>query len=149
MDKKVLGLLKSGTHWLYAGDRLIAKDLTIFGWAEGSSSLNGRAVTPVVIKIDLGFKIHIKEIENYNQYLWEKFQIIPRIIVGEQREHIINAFARQFQELKENLGLNEKELVQTILQNPEKYRNMYMERLPDHIKKWCETNQTWSWFSSK
>ena len=47
MDKKVLGLLKSGTHWLYAGDRLIAKDLAIFGWAEGSSSLNGRAVTPV------------------------------------------------------------------------------------------------------
>lgn len=106
-------------------------------------------MTGEVIKIDLGFKIHIKEIENYNQYLWEKFQIIPRIIVGEQREHIVNAFARQFQELKENLGLNEKELVQTILQNPEKYRNMYMERLPDHIKKWCETNQTWSWFSSK
>ena len=157
MDKKVLGLLKSGTHWLYAGDRLISKDLAIFGWAEESSSLNGRAVTPVffiymtgeVIKIDLGFKIHIKEIENYNQYLWKKFQIIPRIIVGEQREHIVNAFARQFQELKENLGLNEKELVQTILRNPEKYRNMYMERLPDHIKKWCETNQTWSWFSSK
>ena len=80
------------------------------------------------------------EIENYNQYLWKKFQIIPRIIVGEQREHIVNAFARQFQELKENLGLNEKELVETILQNPEKYRNMYMERLPDYIKKWCETN---------
>ena len=64
MDKKVLGLLKSGTHWLYAGDRLISKDLAIFGWAEGSSSLNGKAVTPVffiymtgeVIKIDLGFK---------------------------------------------------------------------------------------------
>ncbi len=106
-------------------------------------------MTGEVIKIDLGSKIHINEIENYNQYLWKKFQIIPRIIVGEQREHIVNAFARQFQELKENLGLNEKELVETILQNPEKYRNMYMERLPDHIKKWCETNQTWSWFSSK
>lgn len=148
MDKKVLGLLKSGIHWLYAGDRLISKDLAIFGWAEGSSSLNGKAVTPVffiymtgeVIKIDLGSKIHIKEIENYNQYLWKKFQIIPRITVGEQREHIVNVFARQFQELKENLGLNEKELVETILQNPEKYRNMYMEQLPDHIKKWCETN---------
>ena len=85
-------------------------------------------MTGEIIKIDLGSKIHVKEIENYNQYLWKKFQIIPRIIVGEQREHIVNVFACQFQELKENLGLNEKKLVQTILQNPEKYRNMYMER---------------------
>lgn len=51
MDKKVLGLLESGTHWLYAGDRLISKDLAIFGWSEGSSSLNGRAVTPVFLFI--------------------------------------------------------------------------------------------------
>ena len=70
----------------------------------------------------------------------EKFQIIPRIIVGDQKERIVNAFARQSQDLKEKLGLNEKELVETILQNPEKYRNMYMKLLPEHIKKWCETN---------
>lgn len=42
--------------------------------------------------------------------------------------------------LKQNMNLDDKEMIKEILQSPEKYRNMYMERLPDYIKKWCETN---------
>ena len=62
-------------------------------------------MTGEVIKIDLGFKIHIKEIENYNQYLWEKFQIIPRIIVGEQREQYCQCFCTPVSRAERKSGI--------------------------------------------
>lgn len=145
-DKKVLKLFSTSEHWFCINNKFISKELSVFGWAEGSSSLNGRAVTPVFfiymtgefVKVDLGHKIHIKEIDNFNQYLWEEAKIIPRIMVGEQRENIANIFKNQFQKLKQNMNLSDKGLIETIIQNPEQYRKIYMELLPHHIKKWCE-----------
>mgnify|MGYP000083240488 CR=1 FL=1 len=138
-----LGISK---HWIYANRRLLSKDLAIFAWLEATSSLIARNTTPICVlymtgecvEVDLGVHLTGKEQIYIHDYLWKEEGIISACLLGDKREEIINLFQKQFDMLKQSMNLDDKEMIKEILQSPEKYRNMYMERLPDYIKKWCE-----------
>lgn len=140
-----LGISK---HWIYANKRLLSKDLAIFAWLEATSSLIARNTTPICVlymtgecvEVDLGVHLTGKEQIYIHDYLWKKEGIISACLLGDKRKEMINLFQKQFDMLKQSMNLDDKEMIKEILQSPEKYRDMYMEILPYHIKKWCNTN---------
>lgn len=145
-NDKILLPIGEGTHWISANGRFVSKDLAVLGWCEGNLSLIARDTTSIifiymtgeVIKIDLGRKLDIKDIISFNKTLWKEENIISANVLGEQEEEIINLFRKQFDALKKDLKLDEKEMIKQIILSPEKYKKIYMEILPHHIKKWCE-----------
>ena len=59
-------------------------------------------------------------------------------IVLMNSNNYLHIFSKQFQVLKEEMNLDDRELLIEMIKEPEKYRKIYMEILPYHIKKWCK-----------
>ena len=81
------------------------------------------------------------EISKYihiEQYFWHNLGIVSTEVLGKSEEEVTDIFSKQFQVLKEEMNLDDRELLIEMIKEAEKYRKIYMEILPYHIKKWCK-----------
>lgn len=60
--------------------------------------------------------------------------IVSTEVLGKSEEEVTDIFSKQFQVLKEEMNLDDRELLIEMIKEPEKYRKIYMEILPYHIK---------------
>ena len=138
--------IKLSEHWICAKGKLIAKNLLIIGYPRVTSNLTGRATTPMVfiymtgdiVKVDLKTDLSVEKISLLRKYFWHNFGIVSTEVLGKSKEEVTDIFSKQFQVLKEEMNLDDRELLIEMIKEPEKYRKIYMEILPYHIKKWCK-----------
>lgn len=86
--------IKLSEHWIYAKGKLIAKNLLIIAYPRVTSSLIGRATTPMVfvymtggiIKVDLKVDLSVEKICLLKRYFWHNSGIVSDEIVGKQEE---------------------------------------------------------------
>ena len=86
--------IKLSEHWIYAKGKLIAKNLLIIAYPRVTSSLIGRATTPMVfvymtgdiIKVDLKVDLSVEKICLLKRYFWHNLGIVSDEIVGKQEE---------------------------------------------------------------
>ncbi len=138
--------IKLSEHWICAKGKLVAKNLILIGYPRATSSLIGRATNPMVfiymtgdiVKVDLKVDLSVEKISLIKKYFWHNLGIVSKEVAGKYTEEVTDILKKQYQSLKEEMKLNDHELLIEILKEPEKYRKIYMELLPYHIKKWCE-----------
>ena len=138
--------IKLSEHWICAKGKLIAKNLLIIGYPRVTSNLTGRATTPMVfiymtgdvVKVDLKTDLSVEKISLLRKYFWHNLGIVSTEVLGKSEEEVTDIFSKQFQVLKEEMNLDDRELLIEMIKEPEKYRKIYMEILPYHIKKWCK-----------
>lgn len=143
IDKCPLSLSE---NWISAKGRLFAKNLLIAAYPEVTSSLIGRATTPMVfmymtgdvINVDLEINLSAEQRRLLKQYLLHDLEIVSKELAPKQVEEISNIVKEQYQFLKEETKLDDKGLIREILQDSDKFKHMYMEKLPFYIKKWCK-----------
>ena len=136
--------IKLSEHWICAKGKLLAKNLLIIAYPRVTTSLIGRATTPMVfvymtgdiVMVDLKVDLSIEKISLLKKYFWHNLGIVSEHVVG--KKEVTDILKKQYQTLKEEMKLSDHELLIEILKEPEKYRKIYMEILPYRIKKWCE-----------
>lgn len=135
--------IKLSEHWICARGKLIAKNLLIIGYPRVTSSLIGRATTPMkfiymtgdIINVDLKTDLSVDKISLLRKYFWNHLGIVSAVVLGKAEEEVIDLFKKQYQILKEEMELDDHELLIEMIKEPEKFKKMYMEILPYHIKK--------------
>lgn len=133
-------------NWICVKGKLIAKNLLIIGYPRVTSSLTGRATTPMVffymtgdiVKVDLKTDLSVEKVSLLRKYFWNNLEVVSTVVLGKSEEEVTAIFSKQYQDLKEERKLDDHELLIELLEEPEKYRKIYMELLPPHIKKWCK-----------
>lgn len=138
--------IKLSEHWICAKGKLLAKNLLLIGYPRVTSSLIGRATTPMVfvymtgdiVKVDLKVDLSIEKISLLKKYFWNNLGIVSKEVVGKHAEEVTDILKKQYQILKEEMKLDDHALLIEMINEPQKYRKLYMELLPYHIKKWCE-----------
>ena len=101
--------IKLSEHWICAKGKLIAKNLLIIGYPRVTSSLIGRATTPMVfiymtgdiVKVDLKTDLSVEKISLLRKYFWHNLGIVSTEVLGKSEEEATDIFSKQFQVLKE------------------------------------------------
>lgn len=78
------------------------------------------------------------------KYFWHNFGIVSTEVLGKSKEEVTDIFSKQFQVLKEEMNLDDRELLIEMIKEPEKYRKIYMES--SIVKSPQRNNQTGSTF---
>lgn len=138
--------IKLSEHWICVKGKLFAKNLLLVGYPRVTSNLTGRATTPMVfiymtgdiVNVDLKTDLSVEKILLLRKYFWHNLGIVATEIVGKEEEEVTDIFKKQYQILKEEMKLDDHALLIEMINEPEKYRKIYMELLPYNIKKWCE-----------
>lgn len=134
--------IKLSEHWICAKGKLFAKNLLLVGYPRVTSNLTGRATTPMVfiymtgdiVNVDLKTDLSVEKISLLRKYFWNNLRIVAKEIVGKQEEEVTDILKKQYLVLKEEMKLDDQDLLMEMINEPEKYKKLYMDKMPYYIK---------------